>query len=97
MSSENVFQGSHTTRVKNGIMIRLKRSVKRYRRTYTILEFYSRGFKRHLLALLIFSMLLGLMETFQIVLLYPILNASFNIQEAGIPFIEPLYSIVRSY
>ncbi|MCP1663260.1 ABC-type multidrug transport system fused ATPase/permease subunit [Methanocalculus sp. AMF5] len=83
--------------MRNGFVARLQRSVARYRRTYTILEFYSRGFKRHLLALLVFSMLLGLMETFQIVLLYPILNASFNIQEAGIPFIEPLYSIVRSY
>ncbi|MDG6250488.1 ABC transporter ATP-binding protein [Methanocalculus sp.] len=96
MSSENVFQGSPTARVKNGIMARLKKSMKRYRRTYTILEFYSRGFKRHLLALLVFSMLLGLMETFQIVLLYPILNASFNIQDAGIPFLEPLYNLMRS-
>ncbi|WP_346865048.1 ABC transporter ATP-binding protein, partial [Methanocalculus sp. MSAO_Arc2] len=82
--------------MRNGFVARLKTSVKRYRRTYTILEFYSRGFKRHLLALLLFSMLLGLMETFQIVLLYPILNASFNIQDVGIPFLEPLYNVVRS-
>jgi ABC-type multidrug transport system fused ATPase/permease subunit len=36
------------------------------------------------------------METFQIVLLYPILNASFNLQDAGIPVFQPLYNIVKS-
>ncbi len=97
MSPETVYQGGYTSRFTNGILARLKRSVKRVRRVTTILGFYSRGLKKHLLALLLFSMLLGLMETFQIVLLYPILNASFNIQEAGIPLLEPLYTVVRSY
>ncbi|MCK9631773.1 MAG: ABC transporter ATP-binding protein/permease [Methanoregula sp.] len=48
------------------------------------------------MALLFLSIILGLMETFQIVLLYPILNASFNLQDAGIPFFEPLYAAVRN-
>jgi len=74
----------------------LSRKLERFQRAFGILQFYTRGFKLHLLALVISSMLLGLMETFQIVLLYPILNASFDIHEAGIPFFEPLYNIVRS-
>lgn len=82
--------------MRSGVKSRLSREIRRYRRTFRILQFYSRGFKLHLLALFVFSMLLGLMETFQIVLLYPILNASFNLQEVSIPFFEPLYNIVLS-
>jgi len=83
-------------RMKDRVKYRINREAKRYRRTFRILSFYAKGFRLHLLALVISSMLLGLMETFQIVLLYPILNASFNIQNAGIPFFEPLYNMARS-
>lgn len=82
--------------LKKGIKGWLNTELQRYRRTVSILSFYSRGLKLHLVALIFFSILLGLMETFQIVLLYPILNASFNLQDAGIPFFEPLYNIVRN-
>jgi ATP-binding cassette, subfamily B, bacterial len=70
--------------------------LKKYRRIFQIFQFYSKGFERYLLGLIVFSILLGLMETFQIVLLYPILNASFNLQNQGITFFEPLYNFVRS-
>ena len=36
------------------------------------------------------------METFQIVLLYPILNASFNLQEGGVTLFEPFYNLIRN-
>jgi len=86
----------HFVHIRYGIRNHLNKGVRRFRRTLGILLFYTRGLKRHLLALVTFSVLLGLMETFQIVLLYPILNASFNITDAGIPFLEPLYNVVRS-
>lgn len=93
--AEQAAHPGHVARMKYGMKNHVNRAMKRCRRTFGILQFYSRGLKLHLLALVISSMLLGLMETFQIVLLYPILNASFNIQDAGIPFFEPLYNIVR--
>ncbi|MDG6258128.1 MAG: ABC transporter ATP-binding protein, partial [Methanomicrobiaceae archaeon] len=68
----------------------------RQERRFGILKFYARGFKLYLIALLVFSMLVGLLESFQIVLLYPILNASFDLQGAGVALFEPLYGIVRS-
>lgn len=79
------------------IKYRLNWQLERIRRAYTILEFYYRGLKLHLLALVFFGLLVGLMETFQVVLLYPILNASFDLQEVNIPFFEPLYDLVRTY
>lgn len=81
----------------HGIKCHLNRQLKRIRRTYTILKFYSRGLKQYFLALVFFGMLVGLMETSQIILLYPILNASFNLREVGIPFFQPLYDLVRTY
>ena len=74
----------------------LSRAVKRYRWSVHLLHFYTKGFKLHLIALLVFSMLLGLMETSQIVLLYSILNASFDLPDAGIMLFEPLYNLVRN-
>jgi ATP-binding cassette subfamily B protein/subfamily B ATP-binding cassette protein MsbA len=74
----------------------LSRAVKRYRRSVHLLHFYTKGFKRLLITLLVFSMLLGLMETSQIVLLYSILNASFDLPDAGIRLFEPLYNLVRN-
>lgn len=94
--TEQTLHAGYSTRMIHSVKFRLNRGVKRVIHTYHILHFYSRGLKRHLFALVVLSILLGLMETFQILLLYPILNASFNIQDAGIPFLEPFYSIVRS-
>lgn len=86
----------HTPSIKKGMTDQLNVELESYRRSLSILSFYSRGLKPHLVALVFFSILLGLMETIQIVLLYPILNASFNLQDAGIPFFEPLYNIARN-
>lgn len=93
--TEQTLHAGYLTQMIHSMKYRLSRELKRFKHTCHILHFYSSGLKRHLLALLVFSMLLGLMETFQIVLLYPILNASFNIQDAGISFLEPLYTLVR--
>ena len=79
------------------IQIRIQRMLFRYRKTYQIFDFYSRGLKVHLLLLLFFSVLLGIMETFQIVLLYPILNASFDLKGSGLSFFDPLYSFVLTH
>ena len=95
--TEQATSTNHAIRMKNGVKSRLNREMKRYQRTLKILQFYSGGFTLHILALVVLSVLVGLMETFQIVLLYPILNASFNLQDAGIPFFEPLYNLVRSF
>ncbi|MCQ1538186.1 ABC transporter ATP-binding protein [Methanocalculus taiwanensis] len=95
--TEQILHAGYVAQMMHSMKYRLSRELKRYKRTYTILEYYSRGLKLHLLALVIFSMLLGLMETFQIVLLYPILNASFDLTEAGLPFFEPMYDLVRTY
>ena len=82
--------------MKNNINNMLNRALKKYLTAFQILEFYSRDFKRYLFALLVFSVLLGLMQIFQIILLYPILNASFALQDGGITFFEPLYNLVRN-
>lgn len=81
----------------NGIKSRLNRQLNRIKKTYKILVFYAIGHKLHLLALIFFGILVGLLETFQVVVLYPILNASLDLQEIGIPFFEPLYNLVRTY
>jgi ABC-type multidrug transport system fused ATPase/permease subunit len=69
---------------------------KKYHELFQIISFYSRDFHRIILALLAISIVLGLMETFQIVLLYPILNATFNLQDQGGSLFEPLYNLVRN-
>lgn len=82
--------------MKQGMRTPLTGIVTQYRKSLQILQFYSRDFKRILLTLVILSILLGLMETLQIFLLYPILNASFNLQDQGITYFEPLYELVRN-
>lgn len=62
-----------------------------------LLRFYSAGFRGYLIILLMLSVLLGLMETIQIVLLYPIINASINFQGSEIALFEPFYTFVRNY
>lgn len=70
--------------------------LQKYERFFHIVIFYTRSYKKELLALLIFSILLGLMETFQIVLLYPILNASFALNNEGMTIFQPMYIFVRN-
>jgi ABC-type multidrug transport system fused ATPase/permease subunit len=82
--------------MKQVIITLFNSMLKKYGRTFQLLKFYSSGFRKNLIALALFSILVGLMETFQIVLLYPILNASFNLQNQGITFFEPLYNALRS-
>ena len=94
--TEQTLYPNHAVRVKQGVKTILNRVLKKCHRAFQILDFYSGGFKRDLLALLVLSVLLGLMETFQIVLLYPILNASFNLQDGGVTLFEPLYNLVKN-
>ncbi|NLI73512.1 MAG: ABC transporter ATP-binding protein [Euryarchaeota archaeon] len=81
------------SRMKRGMISFLMRGPKRYHKPLKILHFYSKDFKQYIVALAAFSILLGMMETLQIVLLYPILNASFDLQDVGIPFLEPIYGV----
>jgi ABC-type multidrug transport system fused ATPase/permease subunit len=66
------------------------------KRGITLLNFYSHGYKRHLAAVLLMSIVLGLLETFQIVLLYPIMNATIDFQGPQIAMFEPLYNAARN-
>lgn len=66
------------------------------RQVYRLLKFYSCGFKWYLVTLLIFSIVLGLMETFQIVLLYPIMNATIDLKGPQIEVFEPFYQFFRN-
>lgn len=89
------FANNQPSQIKKSITNRINRSISTLQRIYQILHFYTHGFKRYLFALLVFSVLLGFMETFQIVLLYPILNASIDLQNQEITIFEPLYTFVR--
>jgi len=84
------------TDLQKGMKRRLNHEAKRYQKTLSILHFYTKGLKLRLLALLGFSVLLGLLETFQIVLLYPILSASIDLEDAGVTSFEPLYTFVSN-
>jgi ATP-binding cassette subfamily B protein/subfamily B ATP-binding cassette protein MsbA len=63
---------------------------------FRLLAYYSHGYRRYLAALLAMSIVLGLMETFQIVLLYPIMNATIDFQGPQIAMFEPFYNAVRN-
>ena len=82
--------------LKSGITGRINGNRKSFERFLEIANFYSHGYKLYLFAMLVLSVLLGLMETFQIVLLYPIMNATIDFQGQEIAIFEPLYNYVRS-
>jgi ATP-binding cassette, subfamily B, bacterial len=67
-----------------------------FRQGVHLLQYYSHSFKRYLAALLVMSVVLGLLETFQIVLLYPIMNATIDFQGPEIAMFEPFYAAVRN-
>lgn len=85
----------------SNLMIKIRslvhKTIIHYHNTYQLFDFYSRGLKIHLIILLFFSIILGLMETIQIILLYPILNASFEFEGSGLTFFDPLYSFALTY
>lgn len=60
---------------------------------YRILNFYTSGLRQHIVVLIFFSMLVGLLESLQILLIYPILNASFNLPTDGFPIFYILYDV----
>ncbi|NMB78011.1 MAG: ABC transporter ATP-binding protein [Methanomicrobiales archaeon] len=66
-----------------------------FRHGIRLLGFFSHGFKGYLAALLLMSIVLGLLETFQIVLLYPIMNATIDFQGPEIAVFEPFYHAAR--
>ncbi|MCK9630536.1 MAG: ABC transporter ATP-binding protein/permease [Methanoregula sp.] len=72
-------------------------NLQKFHEDIQILRFYSVGVGHLLIALLILSVLLGFLETFQIVLLYPIMNATIDFQGTEIALFEPFYTIVRSF
>jgi len=81
---------------KNSIPIYLNDLILRYNENTKILTFFISDFKWYLFALLVLSIALGIMETIQVVLLYPILNDSFNLQTGDIASFGSLYGIVRN-
>ncbi len=74
--------------------INLKRDS--FKSAIALFSFYSHGYKWYLFALLLLSAVLGVLETFQIVLLYPIMNASIHFQGGEIAIFEPLYNLIRN-
>ena len=61
-----------------------------------LLQFYSDGFKRYLFALFLLSIAQGFLEAVQIVLLYPIMNATIDLQGPELHMFEPVYSFIRT-
>jgi hypothetical protein len=79
------------------IPVQITDKVRGFTRGLHLLRFYSHGFRRYLITLLVLCVLLGLMETFQIVLLYPIMNATIDFHGAGIALFEPFYTVIRGF
>jgi len=87
--------GDQAVRLKTAFVCRMNGNRENFKKFLEIANFYSYGYKRYLFTLLVLSVLLGLMETFQIVLLYPIMNATIDFQGQEIAIFEPLYNSVR--
>ncbi len=60
-----------------------------------LLRFYSHGYKRYLSVLFVLSIMQGFMETLQIILLYPIINATIDFRGSEIAIFEPFYTFVQ--
>ena len=60
-----------------------------------LLRFYSYGYKRYLAVLFVLSIIQGFMETLQIILLYPIINATIDFRGSEIAIFEPFYTFVQ--
>lgn len=60
-----------------------------------LLRFYSYGYKRYLAVLFVLSIMQGFMETLQIILLYPIINATIDFRGSEIAIFEPFYTFVQ--
>lgn len=65
-------------------------------RIIQLLRFYSYGYRRYLAALFVLSIVQGFMETLQIILLYPIINATIDFKGSEIAIFEPFYAFVQS-
>lgn len=72
-------------------------NIQKFQRDIQILRFYYDGYRHLLTALLLLSLLLGFLETFQIVLLYPLMNATIDFQGPEIALFEPFYLFVRGF
>jgi ABC-type multidrug transport system, ATPase and permease components len=93
---ENARSGQQTDPVQRSLHDRIIGQIHDFQRLFHLLQYFSKGYLGYLIVLLVLSVLLGLMETFQIVLLYPIMNATIDFQGSGIALFEPFYSFVRS-
>ena len=60
-----------------------------------LLRFYSYGYKRYLAVLFVLSIMQGFMETLQIILLYPIINATIDFRGSEIAIFDPFYTFVQ--
>jgi len=70
--------------------------LRKYSLIFKILNFYSKDFYNYIFAIFGLSLVIGLLETLQIVLLYPILTESLHLTEDNLAFFEPLYILIRT-
>lgn len=70
-------------------------SFKKYSVILNILNFYSKGFYNYIFAIFGLSLIIGLLETLQIVLLYPILTESLHLTQDNLTYFEPFYVLIR--
>jgi ABC-type multidrug transport system fused ATPase/permease subunit len=82
--------------MKHSVKKCMNLNAKQYWNIFQIINFYIKDFKKDLILLVVSTIVVGLMETFQIILLYPILNASFNLQGGTTFFFEPFYNLIRN-
>ncbi|MBP2134339.1 ABC-type multidrug transport system fused ATPase/permease subunit [Methanomicrobium sp. W14] len=93
MKEESVSSGLMT---KKGIAGFFKRKMESLKQASGLFMFYSDGYRGYMVLLLFLSVVIGLLETFQIVLLYPIMNATIDFQGGEIALFEPLYNFIRN-
>jgi len=74
----------------------LNGTYKKYSIIFKILNYYSKDYRKYIFALFVLSLVIGLFETLQIVLLYPILTESLHLADDNLTFFQPLYNFVRT-
>lgn len=96
MTEENLYHfNTDSAGKKDSFLKYLKDKRNSVSEALNLFLFYSGGYKKYLFCLLLLSSVLGVLETFQIVLLYPIMNATINFQGGEIAVFEPFYNFIR--
>lgn len=72
----------------------LRETFKKYSLILKILNFYSKDLHNHIFAIFGLILIIGVIETLQIVFLYPILTESLHLTSDNLTFFEPLYNFI---